>query len=304
MSGTFTSLGAEAAARRGRRRLGFRRALGLGGRRCAVFQRQDRRALADLVADLGQDFLDDAFGGRGHVHRGLVGFQRQQRLLGLHGIARLHQDFDDRHVMEIADVGNFHFDLRQGFLPRAISFERQTLAGLGFSGSMPYFAIASATRLAGRSWSSASAFSAATATWKRSTSKNERRLAAVVGAPEAVGAEHLVARRNIGADAVADRLDVVRRGDHRALALAETLLDIRDALLRFRMQHVPAFDLEPLAAQFGEAGHAPDLAGDAEILGEQFRAGLDLAQDRAGAEQPHLQRRLRRRRRSSACACP
>ena len=105
-----------------RRRLGFlRRLVGLGGRRGAVLQCQDQRAHRHFVAELGEDLLDDALHGRGHVHRGLVGFQRHQRLLGLHLIARLDQDLDDRHVVEIADVGNFHFDLRQGFLPRAIS---------------------------------------------------------------------------------------------------------------------------------------------------------------------------------------
>ena len=57
------------------------------------------------------------------------------------------------------------------------------------------------------------------------------------------------------------------------------------------MQHVPALGLETLAAQFGKTRHAPDFAGDAEILGEQFRRRLDLAQDRARAEQPRLQRR-------------
>ena len=43
---------------------------------------------------------------RGHVHRSLVGFQRHERLLRLNGVAGLHHDLDDRHVLEIADVGD------------------------------------------------------------------------------------------------------------------------------------------------------------------------------------------------------
>ena len=56
------------------------------------------------------------------------------------------------------------------------------------------------------------------------------------------------------------------------------------------MQHVPALGLETVAAEFGEAGHAPDFAGDAEILGQQIGPRLDLAQDRARAEQARLER--------------
>ena len=42
-----------------------------------------------------------------------------------------------------------------------------------------------------------------------------------------------------------------------------------------------------VAAQLGEAGDAPDIAGDAEILLQQLGPGDDLAQDGARAHQRH-----------------
>ena len=54
-------------------------------------------------------------------------------------------------------------------------------------------------------------------------------------------------------------------------------------------KQVPPFDVEPLAAQFGEARDAPYLAADAVLAGQHLGRRLDLAQDRARAEQTHLQ---------------
>jgi len=64
------------------------------------------------VARPPRDFeiLDDSRRGRRHVHRRLVRLERDQRILGRDRIAGLHQNFDDRHVLEIADVGDFDFD--------------------------------------------------------------------------------------------------------------------------------------------------------------------------------------------------
>ena len=129
MSGTVTSIvaalaGAGAAALAGlaapwpalfsgaaeRGRLG---GSGLGLRLALRrLMRAIERAHRHFVADLGDDLRDRARHRRGHVHRRLVGFERDQRLLGLDDVARLHQDLDDRHVLEVADIGNFHFDLR------------------------------------------------------------------------------------------------------------------------------------------------------------------------------------------------
>ena len=48
--------------------------------------------------------------GAGTFHRRLVGLQRDEGILGFHGGAGLHQDLDDRHILEIADVGDSDFD--------------------------------------------------------------------------------------------------------------------------------------------------------------------------------------------------
>ncbi len=162
-----------AAARRGLR-------AAAGGR----FERQQRTALADLVADLDLELRDRARGGRGHVHGRLVRLERDQRVLGLDAVAGLDQDLDDRHILEVTDVGNLDLDCaHRGLLvsprgtrrPRQLplvykpsGFARrvvgQTVHGAGFVASMPYFLSASATLLAGNAPSSASAFSAATVT--------------------------------------------------------------------------------------------------------------------------------------------
>jgi len=43
---------------------------------------------------------------------GIVGFQGDQRIVELDDIARLNGDFDDRHVLEVADIGDFDFHER------------------------------------------------------------------------------------------------------------------------------------------------------------------------------------------------
>ena len=115
----------RATARRrgaGGRRRGFRlrRRRSGGGRAGLRLERQQRRAHRHLVADLGDDRRDDAGARRRHLERRLVGFERQQRLLGRHRVARLDQNLDDRHVLEVADIGHFDFD----FGHRRFSFAR------------------------------------------------------------------------------------------------------------------------------------------------------------------------------------
>ena len=51
------------------------------------------------------------------------------------------------------------------------------------------------------------------------------------------------------------------------------------------MQHVPAIDVETVAAQFHETGDAPDVGGDTEVVRQQRSAGFDFAQNGARAEQ-------------------
>src|SRR4029077_10482747 len=75
-------------------------------------------------------------------------------------VARLHQYLDDLDFLEITDVGDDNLT--------------HTVVGSAFSGSMPYFLIASATALVLPSPCSASAFSAAMTTKRRFTSKKCR----------------------------------------------------------------------------------------------------------------------------------
>jgi hypothetical protein len=79
-------------------------------RRDLGFGNEDRRALRNLVADLDLELLHHAVDGRWHIHGGLVRFQGDQRVFGFHPVAGVHQNLDDRHVLEVADVRDFHFD--------------------------------------------------------------------------------------------------------------------------------------------------------------------------------------------------
>lgn len=66
----------------------------------------------DHIGDLGMreildlHFLDDAGFRCRHFHRGLVGLDRDQRIFELDGVASLDKHFDDRYVVEVADVRN------------------------------------------------------------------------------------------------------------------------------------------------------------------------------------------------------
>ncbi|MNY72079.1 hypothetical protein D3C86_2105540 [compost metagenome] len=43
---------------------------------------------------------------RGNFHRSLVGLDGDEALFGLDGVAGFDQQFDDRDLVEVADVGN------------------------------------------------------------------------------------------------------------------------------------------------------------------------------------------------------
>src|SRR5208282_5256377 len=76
---------------------------------CAAGIGRQQRALAHLVADLDVDLADHPILRRRHVHRRLVAFERQDRRVLLHALPRRDKDFDDRHVLEVADVGKPDF---------------------------------------------------------------------------------------------------------------------------------------------------------------------------------------------------
>ena len=102
--------------RRGARRLGRRLVGGRGGRigpgavRCRRREQQDQRALGDGVAHDNLELGHGPGPRSGDVHRRLVGLQRDERVLERHLVARRNQHLDDRHVGEVADVGDLHLD--------------------------------------------------------------------------------------------------------------------------------------------------------------------------------------------------
>jgi hypothetical protein len=53
----------------------------------------------------------------GNLHAGLVGFNRNQRLFGLDGIARFDEQLDDLDFFEVANVRYFDFYLTHAVAP-------------------------------------------------------------------------------------------------------------------------------------------------------------------------------------------
>ena len=100
--------GCSGCCRMGRLRRGRGGRLCLGGR-CAGgfrtgFQQRDQVAFGDLVANLDLEFLHHPGERRGYVHGCLVGFQSDQRILGLYRVARTDHHLDDLDILEVADV--------------------------------------------------------------------------------------------------------------------------------------------------------------------------------------------------------
>ncbi len=90
----------------GRRGLGRSGCRLLFGCRSGAFhlQLEDQVAGADFVTDLDRDAFHHAGGRRGDLHAGLVGFQGDQRLVGLDRVAGLDHHFDDVGLAGRADV--------------------------------------------------------------------------------------------------------------------------------------------------------------------------------------------------------
>src|SRR5690606_17394777 len=87
-----------------------------GGDRTATrsLELDQHTAFADLVPEADQHFLDHA-GVRGrYVHRRLVRFERGDGVVHLDGVAHLHEQLDDRHGVEVADVRHLHLDHAAG----------------------------------------------------------------------------------------------------------------------------------------------------------------------------------------------
>src|SRR5476651_1897538 len=62
------------------------------------------------------------------------------------------------------------------------------------------------------------------------------------------------------------QLHVVGRGDHRTFAAVEAFFDVAQLWLLARVQTVAALHGEAVATQFVEAGHAPHVGADVELL--------------------------------------
>ena len=75
----------------------------------ARFDRGDHVARVDLAAHCDVD-RDDGAGGRcRNVHRRLVGFQCDQRVLDTDRIAHADQHLDDLHILEVTKFGHLQF---------------------------------------------------------------------------------------------------------------------------------------------------------------------------------------------------
>ena len=97
--------------RLGGRRRRLARVGGSAGRgRDSALEDRDHGSLGDAVPDLDLHLADGAALGRRHLHRRLVGFEREQRLVDRDRGARLHMDLDHGHVLVIADIGNADLD--------------------------------------------------------------------------------------------------------------------------------------------------------------------------------------------------
>ena len=132
---------------------------------------QHDAALGDFVADLDVNGLHHAGRRRGNFHRGLVGFDSDEALLGSDGVAWFDKNFDDLNGIEVSDVRN-----KDGGHVAHVVCLPQACAGLILFGLMAYFLIASATLAAGTAPSSARARRVASTTKWRSISKCSRSL--------------------------------------------------------------------------------------------------------------------------------
>jgi hypothetical protein len=89
-------------------------AVSLSPGRRAPGQHRDRGAGRDLVSRREQHPVDHAGARRGHVHGGLVAFERDERRLRLHAVARLHQHLEHGDALGAAEVGDAQHGSRIG----------------------------------------------------------------------------------------------------------------------------------------------------------------------------------------------
>ena len=74
------------------------------GRSALYFELEDEVASANFVIEFDRNAFDHTGGWRWNFHAGLVGFEGDQRLISLNGVASLDQNFDDFGFARRADV--------------------------------------------------------------------------------------------------------------------------------------------------------------------------------------------------------
>src|SRR6056297_3226458 len=155
--------------------------LGRGVSGCGTIALKDQQhgAFGDTVALGDLYFLHHASCRGGHFHRGLVGFQFDDRILFGDGIANADKDRDHRNIGEIADVRHFYF-----YGHSLSSSPAYTRRGFGFPPSMSYFLSAASRSLSEICPSRHRSTMAAAAMWFASTSKKRRRLTRLSDRPK------------------------------------------------------------------------------------------------------------------------
>src|SRR5690606_14572795 len=248
---------------------------------------QDGVAFLDLVADLQFDLGDLAGGRRRYFHRSLVGFEYDQGILRLDAIADLYRNLDHLDRIVGADIGygnglSAHdwcpFSRRRRLLAsHRIAFVRIDAEALDCLRNIFRGKAALVGQRLERCDDDEVAIDLEVVT----------QFATRVAATEAVGAEHDVAVWNKRPQLLAERLHVIGCANYWAAAVFQQLCHIRHSGFAVRVQQIPAFTRCGFALQFVDAGSAPHIRADAEILAQNLGGGFHFAQDRAAAEQLH-----------------
>ncbi|RMP03941.1 hypothetical protein ALQ30_05663 [Pseudomonas syringae pv. persicae] len=123
--------------------------------------------------------------------------------------------------------------------------------------------------------------------------KEVTQLLAAVATAETVGAQDFVFLGwNPLTNLVSEQLHVIRRCNDRTFATVEALLNIAQFRLLARVQAVVALYSQTVATQFVEAGNAPDVSADVELVTENLRRFANFTQDGARAQQLDVVRRF------------
>src|SRR5450830_1564124 len=246
---------------------------------------QQQRTFGDLVAHLDLDFLDHAGLRRRNLHRRLVRFHGDQRLVHLDRVADLDHQLDDLDFLEITDIRDFDFHNAHsvcsvfsllGHRIRLVRIQAVLDHRLLDDGQVDLAFFGQRTQ--GRDGDVVTVHLEELA-----------QLGAAVGAAETVGAQHAVGAvlRHEGADLLCIQAHVVGGGDDRALRVLEQARHVWHALFLGRVDQVPAFGVLAVAGDQGQRRRGPDVGGNAPVFFQQFGGEDGLAQDGARTDQLH-----------------